>query len=111
MAKTLSASEMKLEQDLKKAFKDAAYDAYMSQFKSNSIPEAQKYDNDTKNAMEKQAKDYAKAFSETLAGDMAKAIHDFVKEIGIQINTIPPSVIAPSGPVTGMIPMTSFTIL
>jgi hypothetical protein len=60
--------------------------------------------------MDKQAKKYAKAFADTVAGDMAKAIHDFVKEIGIQIS-VPPSVIAPSGPVSGMIPMTSFTIM
>lgn len=110
MANTLQASKIKLEQDLKKAFKDAAYDAYMTQFKSNSLLDAQKYDNDTKDAMEKQAKDYAKALADTLAGDMAKAIYDFVKEIGIMV-TIPPSVIAPSGPCTGSIPITNFTII
>ena len=111
MAKTLSASKIKLEQDLKKAFEDAAYEAYMTQFNSNKVVEAKSHDPLTKNSMEKQAKKYAQAFADTVAGDMAKAIHDFVKEIGIQINTIPPSVIAPSGPVSGMIPMTSFTIL
>ena len=61
--------------------------------------------------MEKKANDFAEKLSKTLASDLATAIHDFVKEIGIQINTVPPSVIAPSGPCTGMIPMTSFTIM
>ena len=49
-------------------------------------------------------------FANSLSVDMADAIYKFVKEIGIQV-TIPPSVIAPSGPCSGIIPMTSFTII
>lgn len=108
---TLGAAKTKLEMDLKKAFKDAAYEAFMTQHEANTISDASKYDSDRKDALDKKANEYADALANNLAGDLATAIHDFVKEIGIQINTIPPSVIAPSGPVTGMIPMTSFTIM
>lgn len=111
MAKTLSASKIKLEQDLKKAFENAAYDAYMTQYSPNQVSQAANYDGGNKKAMEDKANDFAKTLSNELASDLATAIYDFVKEIGIQINTIPPSVIAPSGPVTGTIPMASFTII
>lgn len=110
MAKTLQASKIKLEQDLKNAFEKAAKEAYMTQFSSNEVTEAKIYDPTAKLSYDKQAKDYAKALADTLSGDMAKAIYDFVKEIGIMV-TVPPSVVAPSGPCTGSIPMTSFTII
>ena len=111
MANTLKASKIKLEQDLKQAFKDAAYEAYMTQYAPNQVSQASNYDSDNKKAMEDKANEFADTLSKELAGDLATAIYDFVKEIGIQINTVPPSVIAPSGPCTGTIPMTSFTIL
>ena len=111
MGITLGAAKMKLEQDLKKAFKDAAFDAFMTQHEPNSLQEASKYDNENKAMMEKKANEFAKTLSDSLAKDLATAIHDFVKEIGIQINTIPPTVMSLSGPCTGMIPMTSFTVM
>ena len=111
MGKTLGVAKTELEQKLKKAFFDAGYSAYMTQYQPNAIPEAQKYDEDDslKKLQEKLATDYANELSESLAKDMAEAIYNFVKEIGIQI-TIPPTVIAPSGPCTGAIPPNCFTI-
>lgn len=100
MAMTLIAAKPILQQDLYKAF----HDAYMSQFQNNS--EAGKYNNDSKKSIEKAAD----KFSQQLSKDMAQAIYDFVKEIGIEV-IIPPTVISPSGPCTGSIPMTNFTIL
>lgn len=97
MGATLGVAKLKLEQDIKQAF----FDAYMTQYESNSVTAASKYDGETKKSMEKKARE----FSESLAKDMATAIYDFVKEIGITI-TVPPTVIAPSGPCTGTIPMT-----
>lgn len=108
MAQTLKTAKIKLESDLKSIFKKASYDAYMEQFiKSNMTT---KSDNDAKNGFKDLAEKFSTKLSESLAGDMATAIYDFVKEIGIQC-TIPPTVIAPSGPVTGTIPMTNFTII
>ena len=101
MGITLSAAKTKLEMDLKQAF----FDAYMTQYEPNNIPQAAKYDNDTKIAMQKKADD----FSISLSKDLATAIYDFVKEIGITV-TLSGTVISPSGPCTGTIPITSFTI-
>lgn len=102
MAITLNAAKIILQQDLFKAFKDA----YMTQYESNKVSSASKYDHDVKQALNKKAIEFANS----LSVDMADAIYNFVKEIGIQV-TIPPSVIAPSGPCSGIIPMTSFTII
>ena len=78
----------------------------MTQYEDNKIPEASKYNSEMKFAMEQKAI----KFANSLSSDMATAIYNFVKEIGIQV-TVPPSVIAPSGPCSGVIPMTSFTII
>ena len=109
MGQTLGVAKNKLKEDLKNAFYDAAYKAYMTQHQPNAISEAQKHDNIGKKQMEKLAIDFAEELSNSLAKDMSEALYNFVKEIGIQI-TIPPTVIAPSGPCSGVIPPTSFTI-
>lgn len=99
MGITLSAAKPKLEKDLYKAF----YDAYTSQFSSNS--EAGKHSGDAQKVIE----DGADKFADKLSKSMAQAIYDFVKEIGIQA-TLSGTVISPSGPCTGALPPTSFTI-
>ena len=106
----LSVAKIELQNKLKSIIKLAFYNAYMTQNQPNAVSEAQKYDNVGKDQMKKLANDYAEELSKSLAKDMAEAIYNFVKEIGIQV-TIPPSVIAPSGPCTGVIPLTSFTII
>lgn len=102
MSMTLQGAKPLLEQKLYKAF----YDAYMTQCDANSLESASKYDGETKSAFQKKADQ----FSKSLSKDMADAIYNFVKEIGIQAN-VSGVVIAPSGPCTGMIPMTNFTII
>jgi hypothetical protein len=100
MGMTLAGAKPKLQLDLYKAF----YDAYMTQ--CGSDPEAGKYNSETNNAM-MQAAD---KFANSLSADMAEAIYNFVKEIGIQA-TVTGTVIAPSGPCTGSLPPTSFTVI
>lgn len=108
MAKTLGVAKITLEQDLKNAFKTAGYDAYMEQFlKSNTTS---KSDSDAQKGFEDLAEKFSKKLSESISKDMATAIYDFVMQIGIQVNSVPPSVIAPSGPCSGTIPMTCFMV-
>ena len=99
MGKTLAASKPILEQDLYNAF----YDAYMTQYQPD--PSMNSCDSEAKANIEK----YADIFSKSLSKDMAQAIYDFVKEISIQANASG-VVIAPSGPCTGVIPPTNFTV-
>ena len=99
MAKTLAASKPILEQDLYKAF----YDAKMTLY--NADPSMNSCNNEAHDAIKKAADKFAK----TLSKDMAQAIYDFVMEISIQA-TVTGTVIAPSGPCTGVIPITSFTV-
>ena len=113
----LSAAKPTLQNNIKQILEKAAYEAYMTQYSPNEVPEASKYDSKTKDAMKKKAEEFSKKFAEKASPSFAIAIHDFVKEIGIQI-TIPPSVIAPplppalpGGPCTGMIPSTNIQIL
>ena len=100
MALTLAGALPKLQLDLYKAF----YDAYKTQFVSNSEAGAQT--GIVSGDIDKAANQFAMKLSQ----DMSKAIYDFVKEIGIQANTSG-VVIAPSGPCTGIIPMPNFTII
>lgn len=99
MAKTLAASKPILEQDLYNAF----YDAYMTQYQPD--PSMNSCNLEAKSNIEK----YADRFSKSLSKDMAQAIYDFVKEISIQANASG-VVISPSGPCTGVIPPTNFTV-
>lgn len=87
--------------------------AYMTQYEGNKVVEASKYNSESELLFQKKAQEFAMK----AAGPVADAIYKFVKEIGIQV-TIPPSVIAPplppalpGGPCSGIIPMTSFTII
>ena len=107
----LSTAKPTLQNSINSILEKAAYEAYMTQYEPNQVSQASNYDSEIKSELEKKADDFSKKFATKASGPVATAIHDFVKEIGIQINTVPPSVIAPSGPVTGTIPMTSFTIL
>lgn len=101
MQMTLAGAKPKLEMDLNKAF----YDAYMTQYEDNKVSEAGKYNGDIRSALDKKAHDFA----DSMAKDMAEAIYSFVKEIGIMA-TVSGTVIAPSGPCTGVIPMNGFTV-
>lgn len=98
----------KLEQDIRKLL----YDAYMTQFNSNALEEARSGDG----ASQSSYNNKANLFADTAAPAVKKAIHDFVKEIGITIN-IAPSLIAPplppalpGGPCGGVIPSNSVTV-
>lgn len=113
----LSTAKPTLQNSIKSILEKAMYEAYMTQFSPNKISDLSKYDGDMKKALEKKAEDFSKMFASKASGPVTTAIHDFVKEIGIQI-TIPPSVIAPplppalpGGPCTGMIPLTNIQIL
>lgn len=103
----LSPAEIILQQQLVKILKEA----YMTQYEKNKVLEASKYNSNIKTSFEKKANDFAN----TAADPTAKAIHDFIKEIGITI-TIPPTIIAPTtiilpgGPCTGIIPMSNIQI-
>ena len=101
MPKTLAGAKIILQMDLFNAFKDA----YMTQFESNVVTAASKYDSGRKSSLEKKAIDFA----DSLSKSMAEAIYAFVKEIGIQAS-MTGTVIAPSGPCTGNIPMPNFTV-
>lgn len=101
MPMTLSGAKPKLEQELNKAF----YDAYMTQYEDNKVPEAGKYNSNVKSSLEKKAHEFA----DSMAKDMANAIYNFVKEIGIMA-TVTGTITAPSGPCMGNIPLTNFTI-
>lgn len=107
----LTTAKPILQQELYKSTYDAAYDAYMSQFKSNS--EAQKYAGEANQAMIDSATRFAKTLADKLSMDMADSIYKFVKEIGIMV-TIPPTVIAPpgiqGGPCVGTITMENFKV-
>lgn len=118
----LSVAVKSLESNLKTILKTysepAAYEAYMTQYKDNINTEAEKRfsseensisNKDIRKSMEDNAeafsKKFADEFSEGLSGPLAKAIYDFVKEIGITI-TINPSTVASApmgGPVSGII--------
>ena len=115
----LSVAKIELQNKLKSILKVAAYNAYMTQYQPNAIPEAQKYDEDDslKKFQSKLADDFSEEFTNKATEPVTEAIYNFVKEIGIQI-TIPPSVIAPpappvlpGGPCTGVINITDIQIL
>ena len=102
MGITLAAAKVKLVADLKKAFSDA----YMEQFSPNELTAMVKFDPAIYTSM----KINVENFSNTLAISMADAIYDFVKSMQITA-TVTGTVISPSGPCTGSIPPTSFTII
>lgn len=91
-----------LQQDLYNAF----YDAYMEQYKSNSVTELSSMDAEINIAFQNQAKKFSKVLSE----EMAQAIYDFVMEINIQA-TISGEIVSPSGPCSGTIPPSNFNII
>ena len=106
----LTTAKPILQQELYKSTYDAAYDAYMSQFKS-----IQRHKNmqEANQAMIESATRFAKTLADKLSVDMADSIYKFVKEIGIMV-TIPPTVIAPpgiqGGPCVGTITMENFKV-
>lgn len=97
---SLIDAKPKLEQQLYNAF----YDAYMTQSIQN-IDEASSLNGN----IEKKFDEAAIKFSQQLSKDMAQAIYEFAKEMSIEAN-VAGTVNAPSGPCTGSIPSTNFTI-
>ena len=89
---------------LEKKLLDILYNAYMSQYSTD--PEAGNCNLEAKKSFEKAAS----KFSQQLSQDMAQAIYDFVKEMSIQA-TVTGTIVAPSGPCTGSIPPSNFTII
>lgn len=98
---------------LKQKIQKILYDAYMTQFSGNVVPEAAKYDN----IMEEGFKKNADKFSKIAAGPATDAIYNFIKEIGINITvsgtiTAPPlPPVLPSGPCTGSISASNIIVL
>ena len=80
-------------------------EAYMTQYDPNMVTAASKYDSNSESLYQKKAQDFALS----AAPKVALAIYAFVKEIGIQAS-MTGTVIAPSGPCTGNIPMPNFTV-
>lgn len=78
----------------------------MEQFSPNELTPMIKFDPAVYAAMQLNAN----SFANTLAAPMADAIYDFVKQMQITA-TVTGTVISPSGPCTGSIPPTSFTII
>lgn len=89
---------------LEKKLLDILYNAYMSQYSTD--PEAGNCNLEAKKSFEKAAS----KFSQQLSQDMAQAIYDFVKEMSIQA-VVTGTIVAPSGPCTGSIPPSNFTII
>lgn len=113
----LSTAKPILQAQLLQILQKAAYEMYMAQYSSNTMKEVSKYDSEREVKMKISANEFSIKFAQSASGPVSTAIHDFVKEIGINI-TIPPSVIAPplppsipGGPCTGTIPMTNIQIL
>lgn len=107
----LSDGKPILEQKLKSILKDAAESAYKTQF---STEECGEYASDVNDAMNKAASDFATKFSEKAAADMAEAIYNFVKGIGIMAtiaSTVTCATPAGPGTVAGVINTTDFTIM
>ena len=109
-----------LEQYSEPAAYDGAYEAYLSQYTPPSGdvgnflgPTGPGSMHQAKSDADKYAEAFSKAFSKKIAQDMsgplAKAIHDFVKEIGITI-VVKGSITSPMGPCTGTILPTDVTI-
>ena len=112
--------EQKLKQILynaaKSAGKTASYEAYMTQLGND--PDVGKYNDEAKKSIEdaadkfskKFAEEFAKELSKDLPGEMATAIYNFVKGIGIMA-TVMPTVVSPMGPCSGVMSPTDFTIM
>lgn len=109
---TLISSKPKLESDIEKILKKAAYEAFYAMHeKVDGPPEIKK-------AMDRQLKDSARRFADKFAEETARplseAIYNFTKNIGITMKPsgalISTSITTPS-PVIGICPMSDFTIL
>ena len=102
--KSLAIAKPQFQQDIYNILYDAAENAYMTQFQSNSIENARDYDIKIKERMMKISKDFATQFAETAYKPLADIIEAYIKDMHIIINHIPKgTLISPSGPVTGVL--------
>ena len=113
----LSSAKPILQTQLLQILQKAAYEMFMTQYSSNTIKGANKYDGEREAKMKISANEFSIKFAQSASGSVSTAIYDFVKEMGIMI-TVPPSAIAPplppvlpGGPCSGIIPMTNIQVL
>lgn len=110
---TLATAKPLLEKELYRILEHAAYEAFCSM--NNKSAEGPM---EIRRAMDRQLKESARRFStkfaEESAGDLSKAIYDFVKSAGIMMkpsgSLISTSITTPA-PVIGVCPISDFTIL
>lgn len=105
---TLAVAQVKLAADLLQILQKAAFNAYMTQQNSGTSDGGVQMRMDIE--LNKAALKYSTKFATEAAQPMAKAIYDFTKEIGIMI-TNPLGLVAPMGPVAGIVPLTGFTVI
>ena len=106
MPATLIGARPKLESDLRRILQKAAEEAFKTANKGDgSDMQIESYVN---NAIKDAAKKFSEKFAEEAYKEMANAIYEFVKEIGIEAK--PGLLMSPHGPVTGAIMLNEFTI-
>lgn len=106
MPATLIGAKPKLESDLRRILQKAAEEAFKTANKGDgSDMQIESYVN---NAIKDAAKRFSEKFAEEAYKEMANAIYEFVKEIGIKAT--PGLLMSPHGPVTGAIMLNEFTI-
>ncbi len=98
---TLNGAKPKLETDLKKLLEDALYESEMTMVNGCDEPRIAAK---VKQVLDKAAREKAKKFAEKAYQPLAKAIYEFVKEIGITL-TPKGTLIAPQAP-AGALPIT-----
>lgn len=101
--KTLLGAKPEFETQLKKAFKQAAYDAFMTTLVDGKNVDPAINASIRKDMMSA-AEKYSDTFSDTIYQPIADAIYKFVLEIGIQL-TPKGTLIAPQAP-SGSLPIT-----
>lgn len=97
----LSTAKAKLKTDLYKCF----FEAYTKQYMATQGMGFQ----DLNAQISAQIAKSGHSFANKISSEMADAIYDFVKEIGINI-TVPPTVMCGPTPCTGTIPMTNVKV-
>ena len=101
----LKDAKPKLQDDIEGILKDAIYEAYMTQYKESDNTIINSF---TKNSMSTAAKEFSEKASKLIGKPLAEAIYNFVLEIGITAK--PNQLVAPNGPVSGVININEFSI-
>lgn len=103
----LSDKKPELEKNINTILYNALYKAYMSTFESNSDSDP-KIANRVKQEIDDAAKKFSKVAADEAAPELAGAIYNFVKSIGIMAT--PKALTSPVGPCAGVITMNEFKI-